>query len=54
MVEITATEESKGKRLKRMEESLKDLWDNITNIGITVVEEGEKREKGPEKIFKRL
>ena len=39
--------------MKRNEDSLKDLWDNIkcTNISIIGVPEGEEREKGPEKIF---
>ena len=29
MVEITAEEQNKGKGMKRIEESLRDLWDNI-------------------------
>ena len=29
MVEITAKEQNKGKGMKRIEESLRDLWDNI-------------------------
>ena len=34
MVEITSEEQSKAKRMKRTEDSLRDLWDNIrcTNI----------------------
>ena len=46
MVEITATEQNKGKRMKRNEDSLRDLWDNIkhTNIHIIGVPEGEERE----------
>ena len=34
MVEITAEEQNKGKRIKRIEDSLRDPWDNIkcTNI----------------------
>ena len=34
MVEITTAEQDKEKRLKRTEDSLRDLWDNIkcTNI----------------------
>ena len=34
MVEITAREQNKEKRMKRIEDSLRDLWDNIkcTNI----------------------
>ena len=39
--------------MKRTEESLRDLWDNIkhTNIHIIGVPEGEERKKEPEKIF---
>ena len=39
--------------MKRNEDSLRDLWDNIkcTNIHIIGVPEGEQRDKGPEKIF---
>ena len=42
------------KRLKRNEESPRELWDNVkhTNICIIGVPEGEEREKGTEKIFK--
>ena len=29
MVEITTTEQDKEKRMKRIEDSLRDLWDNI-------------------------
>ena len=29
MVEFTATEQNKEKRMKRNEDSLRDLWDNI-------------------------
>ena len=53
MVEFTAMEQNKEKRMKRNEDSLRDLWDNIkrNNIHITGVPEREDREKGPEKIF---
>ena len=53
MVEITATEQHIENRVKRNEDSLRDLWDNIqcTNIRIRGVAEGKEREKGPEKIF---
>ena len=42
--------------MKRNEDSLRDLWDNIkrTNICIKGVPEGEEREKGPEKIFEEI
>ena len=44
------------KRMKRKEDSLRDLWDNIkhTNICIIEVPEGEEREKGPEKIIEEI
>ena len=53
MVEVTAIKQNIEKRMKRNEDSLRDLWDNIkhTNIRIIGVPEGEEREKGPEKIF---
>ena len=56
MVEITATEQNIEKRIKRNEDSLRDLWDNIkcTNIHIRGVPEGEERETGPEKIFEEV
>ena len=39
--------------MKRKEDSLREFWDSIkcTNIPIMGVQEGEEREKGPEKIF---
>ena len=56
MVEFTATEQNKEKRMKRNEHSLRDLWDNIkhTKVRIIGVPEGEEREKGPEKIFEEI
>ena len=56
MVEFTAAEQNKDKRMKRNEDSLRDLWDNIkrNNIRIIGVPEGEEREKGPEKIFEEI
>ena len=56
IVEITTTEQNKEKRMKRMEDSLRDLWDNIkrTNIRIIGVPEGEGKKKGTEKIFEKI
>ena len=56
MVEFTVTAQNKEKRMKRNEDSLRDLWDNIkcTSIRIIGVPEGEDREKGPEKIFEEI
>ena len=56
MVEFTVAEQNKEKRMKRNEDSLRDLWDSIkcNNIRIIGVPEGEEREKGPEKIFEEI
>ena len=56
MVEFTAAEQTKENRMKRNEDSLRDLWDNIkrNNIRIIGVPEGEEIEKGPEKIFEEI
>ena len=53
MVKITAKEQNREKRMKRNEDSLRDLWDNIKhmNIWIIVVPKEEEKEKGSEKIF---
>ena len=56
MVEITAAEQKIGKRMKRNEDRLRDLLDNIKCINIHILEipEGEESEKGPEKIFEEI
>ena len=53
---ITAAEQNIEKRMKRNEDSLRDLWDNIkcTNILIIGFPEGEEKEKAPEKIFEEI
>ena len=50
MVEIISEEQNKVKRMKRTEESLRDLWDNMkyTNIQIIGVPEAEEKKKGSE------
>ena len=52
-VEIASEKQNKVKRVKRTEDSLRDLWDNIkcTNIQIIGVPEEEEKNKGYEKIF---
>ena len=56
IVEITTTEQNKEKRMKRIEDSLRDLWDNIkcTNIRIIGVPEEEEKKKGNEKIVEDI
>ena len=55
IVEITTAEKNKEKTMKRIEDSLRDIWDNIkhTNIQIIGVPEEEKK-KGTEKIFEEI
>ena len=56
MVEITPEEQNKVKRMKRTEDSLRDLWDNIKHINIQIIgvpEEDEKK-KGYEKTFEEI
>ena len=55
MVEITSEEQNKVKRMKRTEDSLRDLWDNIkhTNIQIIGIPE-EERNKGYETVFEEI
>ena len=56
MVEITSEEQNKVKRMKRTEDSLRDLYDNIkrTNIWIIGVPEEEEKKKGYEKFFEQI
>ena len=56
MVEITSKEQNEVKRMKRTENSLRNLWDNIksTNIQIIGVREEEERKKGYEKLFEEI
>ena len=56
IVEITPAEQNKEKRMRRIEDSLRDLWDNIkcTNIRIIGVPEEEEKKKGTEKIFEEI
>ena len=56
IVEITTAQQSKEKRMKRIEDSLRDFWDNIkcTNIQITGVPEEEEKKKGTEKILEEI
>ena len=56
MVAITAKEQNKEKRMKRNEDSLRDLWDNIKRINSRTigVQEEEEKEKALRKYLKRL
>ena len=55
MEEFTAAEQTKEKRMKRNEDSLRDLWDSIKRNNIRIIRdpEGEER-KDQRKYLKRL
>ena len=42
MVEITAEEQNKEKRMKRIEDNLRDLWDNTKHTNIRIIGTSEK------------
>ena len=56
MVEINEAESKKEKRIKRNEDNLRDLWDNVKrpNIRIIGVPEEEDKKKNHEKILKEI
>ena len=55
-MEITTAEQNKEKRMKRTEDSLRDLWDNskLTNIRIIGIPEEKEEKKGTENIFEEI
>ena len=55
MVEINETERKKEKRIKRNEDNLRDLWDNVKcpSIRIIGIQEEDKK-KGHEKILEEI
>ena len=56
MVEINKAERKKEKRLKRNENNLRDLWNNVKfpNIQIIGVPEEEDKKKEHEKILEEI
>ena len=57
MVEITSKEQNKRKRMKRTEDSLKDLWGSIKHNNIQIIgipEEEEEEKKRCEKFFEEI
>ena len=56
LVEINEAERKKEKRIKRNEDNLRDLWDNVKrpNIQIIGVPEEEDKKKGEEKILEEI
>ena len=56
MVKTNEEETKKEKRIKRNEDNIRDLWDNVKhpNIQITGVPEEEDEKKGHEKILEEM
>ena len=56
MAEINEAERKTEKRIKRNEDKLRDLWDNVKcpNIRNIGVPEAEDRKKGHEKLLKEI
>ena len=56
MVEFTAEEQNKEKRMTRHEDSLRDLWDNIkhNNIRIKRVQKEKRERNDPRKYLMKL
>ena len=56
MVEITSEEQNKVKRMKRAEDSLRDLWGHIKHNNIRIIGAPEEKEKKKEyeKIFEEI
>ena len=56
IVDITFEEHNKVEKMKRTEDSLRDLWENVkcTNIQTIGVTEEEEKKKGYEKVFEKI
>ena len=56
MVEMNEAERKKERRIKRNEENLRDLWDNVKrpNVRIIGIPEEEDKKKGHEKILEEI
>ena len=55
LMEITSEKQNKVKRMKRTEDSLRDLWDNIKCVNIWIIGvPGDEKKEGYEKIFEEI
>ena len=56
VVEITVREQNKEKRMKRIADRLRDLWDNIKHNNIRIIRSQKKKRKRKDlrKYLKRL
>ena len=55
MVEINEADREKEKRIKRNENNLRDLWDNVKHPNIRIIgTQEEDKKKGHEKILEEI
>ena len=59
MLEIAYEEQNKVKRMKRTEDNLRDLWDDIKHTNIRIIDlkkskKKRKKKKGYEKVFEEI
>ena len=54
MVEITAKEQNIENTMKRNEDNLRNLWDNITCMNICIIGVPGGEERDPEKLFEEI
>jgi len=56
MTEIIAEKQNREKRMKKIEDTLRDMWDNskCTNIRIIGVQEKNSKRKNVRKIFEGI
>ena len=54
MVEITEAEQNKQKIIKRNQDSLRNLWDNVKHSNVQSTCIPEDRKKGHEEIFEKI
>ena len=54
IVEINEAERKKEKRMKRNEDNLRDLWDNVKRPNIGIIGVPEDKKKGQEKLLKEI
>ena len=54
MVEVTSEEQNTVKRMRRIEDSLRDAQDHIKCTNVQIIGVPEEEEKGYEKIFEEI
>ena len=54
MVEITEAEQNKQKRIKKNQDSLRNLWNNVKHPNIQIICVPEDRKKGHEETFEEI